>query len=83
MGSAPANRRGIAAGVMATARNTGMLFGIAIAGAVLTTLEVLHRPLLSALSTSFSIGAVIAAVGAFFTMVGEKKEIISSSEIKN
>lgn len=34
MGSAPANRRGIAAGTLATARTTGQLLGIAVASAV-------------------------------------------------
>lgn len=34
MGSAPANRRGIAAGTLATARTTGQLLGVAVASAV-------------------------------------------------
>jgi EmrB/QacA subfamily drug resistance transporter len=34
MGSAPANRRGIAAGTLATARTTGQLIGVALASAV-------------------------------------------------
>ncbi|HKU67679.1 MAG TPA: hypothetical protein VJP85_07885, partial [Candidatus Baltobacteraceae bacterium] len=34
MGSAPANRRGIAAGILATARTTGQLLGVSVAGAV-------------------------------------------------
>jgi MFS family permease len=34
MGSAPANRRGIAAGVLATARTTGQLLGVCVAGAI-------------------------------------------------
>jgi EmrB/QacA subfamily drug resistance transporter len=37
MGSAPRARQGIAAGVLATARNAGMVMGIGISGAVLTT----------------------------------------------
>lgn len=39
MGSAPQNRRGIAAGTLATARTTGQLLGVAIAGAVYFTRE--------------------------------------------
>jgi MFS family permease len=73
MGSAPANRRGIAAGVMATARNGGMMFGVAVAGAVVTTLDVFHRPLLDAVSVSFCIAAVASAIGAGFTLIREKK----------
>lgn len=34
MGQAPANRRGIAAGILATARTTGQLLGISVAGAI-------------------------------------------------
>lgn len=39
MGSAPQNRRGIAAGTLATARTTGQLLGVAVAGAVYFTRE--------------------------------------------
>jgi EmrB/QacA subfamily drug resistance transporter len=34
MGAAPPNRRGIAAGILATARTTGQLLGISVAGAI-------------------------------------------------
>jgi EmrB/QacA subfamily drug resistance transporter len=34
MGNAPPNRRGIAAGILATARTTGQLLGISVAGAI-------------------------------------------------
>jgi MFS family permease len=34
MGHAPPNRRGIAAGILATARTTGQLLGVSIAGAI-------------------------------------------------
>ena len=37
MGAAPRNRQGIAAGVLATARNVGMVLGVGLAGAVFTT----------------------------------------------
>ncbi len=39
MGSAPSHRRGIAAGTLATARTTGQLVGVAVAGAVYFTLD--------------------------------------------
>ncbi len=37
MGSAPRNRQGIAAGILATSRNTGMALEIGISGAIFTT----------------------------------------------
>ncbi|HMC54576.1 MAG TPA: DHA2 family efflux MFS transporter permease subunit [Gemmatimonadaceae bacterium] len=38
MGAAPRHRQGIASGVLATARNVGMVLGVGVAGAVFTTL---------------------------------------------
>lgn len=38
LGAAPPNRRGIASGVLAGARNVGMVLGVGLAGAVLTTI---------------------------------------------
>jgi EmrB/QacA subfamily drug resistance transporter len=37
MGAAPRNRQGVASGVLAMARNVGMVLGIGLAGAILTT----------------------------------------------
>lgn len=37
MGAAPRHRQGIASGVLATARNVGMVLGVGLAGAVFTT----------------------------------------------
>ena len=37
MGSAPRNRQGIASGILATARNVGMVLGIGVSGAILTS----------------------------------------------
>lgn len=38
MGAAPRNRQGIAAGILATARNLGMVLGVGLAGAIFTTI---------------------------------------------
>src|SRR4030043_773181 len=38
MGSAPKSRQGIAAGILATSRNFGMVLGVGIAGAIFTTI---------------------------------------------
>lgn len=44
MGAAPKSRQGVAAGIMATARNFGMALGIGLAGAILTTVLARHNP---------------------------------------
>ncbi|MEA4909059.1 MAG: MFS transporter [Anaerolineaceae bacterium] len=44
MGAAPGNRQGIAAGILATARNVGMALGTGLAGAILTTFLGSSRP---------------------------------------
>lgn len=42
MGAAPMHRQGIAAGILATARNVGMVLGVGIAGAVFTSVLARH-----------------------------------------
>jgi len=68
MGSAPHNRQGIAAGMLATARNVGMVLGVGLAGAIFTT--VLARgdafaptTLFNAAQTSFTAIILIAVLG--------------------
>ena len=76
MGSAPRNRQGIAAGIMATARNFGMVLGVGLAGAIVTTVTV-SRPsatLAEAVAASFFAAAVIAALGTLTSMIGGKEE---------
>jgi EmrB/QacA subfamily drug resistance transporter len=69
MGSAPAACQGIAAAVLATARSLGMVLGIGIAGAILTTVlatDLGGNPgagLYEALRLSFVVAAAITAVG--------------------
>lgn len=74
MGAAPPHRRGIASGILAEARNVGMVLGVALAGAVFTS--VLHgtQPggnpaTFSALSMGFFAAAIVAAAGAVVAMV--------------
>lgn len=71
MGAAPRHRQGIAAGVLALARNVGMVLGVGLAGAVFSTM--LARglaagsadALFAALRTSFIVAAAVAlAAGA-------------------
>lgn len=67
MGAAPLHRQGIASGVLATARNVGMVLGVGFAGAVFTT--VLARSatptsgLPAAVRASLLAAAMLAAIG--------------------
>jgi hypothetical protein len=67
LGSAPVNRQGIAAGLLATARNVGMVLGVGFAGAIFTT--VLARVnsstpgLFMATQTSFQAIVFVALAG--------------------
>lgn len=72
MSAAPPNRRGIAGGVMATGRNVGVMFGVALAGAVGTTMQALRYSLPAAITASFCVAAFIAALGTAVTLVRGK-----------
>ena len=76
MGAAPPNRQGIAAGVLATARNAGMVLGVGLAGAILTT--VLHRggagALVRAVDLGFAVTAALAVVGVATAAIGGGRE---------
>jgi MFS family permease len=68
MGAAPRHRQGIASGVLATARNVGMVLGVGLAGAVFTTV-VAHAAvpadgLVAGVRASLFVAAAIALVGA-------------------
>jgi len=71
MGSAPADRQGVAAAVLATARSVGMVLGIGMAGAILTTVLAAHPAgdsepgLYPALRLAFLAAAAITALGAW------------------
>ncbi|MEP6508264.1 MAG: MFS transporter [Gemmatimonadales bacterium] len=69
MGAAPRQRQGIAAGVLATARNLGMVLGIGLSGAVFTTMMA-HNfdappldAMVMAVRASLFVAAGLAAVG--------------------
>lgn len=69
LGAAPPHRRGIASGVLAAARNVGMVIGVGIAGAVLTT--VLARAgdhaVVAGVSRGLEVAAAITALGLVTT----------------
>jgi EmrB/QacA subfamily drug resistance transporter len=79
MGSAPRERQGTAAGVLATARNTGMMVGIAISGSVYTMMSrhfASENPSsgnfsIEAMKTAVIIGAVISISGALLALIGK------------
>lgn len=75
MGSAPRDRQGIAAGVAATARSVGMVLGVGLAGALLTT--ILERgpkgapaSLFRAVDAGFLVAAGVAALGVTTSAAG-------------
>ena len=74
MGSAPRHRQGIAAGILATARNFGMVLGVGISGAIFTTIlaqgqgsaavgEATGAALYQATRISFVVAAIIVLAG--------------------
>ncbi len=71
MGSAPRHRQGIASGVLATARNVGMVLGVGFSGAIYTSLLVRDPGALSgdtssvftAIATSFLAAVSFALLG--------------------
>jgi EmrB/QacA subfamily drug resistance transporter len=78
MGSAPRARQGIAAGIMATARNVGMVLGVGLAGAVLassTAAGLLSSTgeagtgIYTAMRVALMVATVIAGVGAITSAV--------------
>ena len=86
MGSAPKSRQGIAAGILATARNFGMVLGVGIAGAIFTTVlahassgsgapvgAVQNGAIYQALETSFLVAALITILGVITCLVRVRK----------
>jgi MFS family permease len=77
LGSAPLHRRGIASGILAEARNVGMVLGVGLAGAVFTTLLHDDQPgphpvFFRAIGASFLVAAGVAAVGAAVAATGKR-----------
>jgi hypothetical protein len=75
MGAAPRHRQGIASGVLATARNLGMVLGVGISGAVFTTLlEHAGTPgagLVRGVQSSLYVAAGIALLGTVTAFTNE------------
>ena len=72
MGAAPRGRQGIASGVLATARNAGMVMGVGISGAVLTTVMTTssgQHPLADGVRAALFVAAGLSTVGAVTSMI--------------
>jgi MFS family permease len=82
MGSAPTNRQGIAAGLLATARNVGMVLGVGLSGAIFTT-TISRGPtgddasLFYAIQVSYLSMVLIAGLGLMVTSFHKERRISS------
>lgn len=78
MGAAPRERQGVAAAIMATARNVGMVLGVGLAGAVFTSVMAsrggVPSALFAAARASFISGAIVAGVGAAISLIRGKTD---------
>lgn len=65
LGSAPRQRQGIASGILATARNVGMVLGVGLAGAIFTSITAQggDPALFTAVSTGLLVASGLAAAG--------------------
>jgi len=68
MGSAPRDRQGIASGILATARNTGMVIGVGLSGAIYTAVLARHgdhgaKAVFAGADASFIVGTGTACLG--------------------
>jgi EmrB/QacA subfamily drug resistance transporter len=85
MGSAPRYRQGIAAGTMATARSVGMVLGVGLAGAILTT-QLGHQSasqnpaLFDAIQISFIVTTVLALLGALTSIIQQREDLTRSKQ---
>ena len=81
MGAAPKHRQGLAAGVLATARNAGMVLGIGIAGAIFTSFLTRHTPtaLFEGIRASFLAASAMGFLGCLTSAV--RKDDRHDSEV--
>lgn len=70
MGAAPRHRQGIAASVLATARNGGMALGVGVAGAIFSTMQTqFGGTIFDAISAGLLAAAIVALGGAAMSAV--------------
>jgi EmrB/QacA subfamily drug resistance transporter len=83
MGAAPRHRQGIASGILASARSVGMVLGVGLAGAILTT-KLAGNPeagLFSGTSLGFQITALIALLAGLISLFQKDLQKIKSPSI--
>jgi len=75
MGAAPRNRQGVAAGMLAMARNVGMVLGIGMSGAILTTALAVdpQRGIFNAMTPGFLAGMGIALLAALASSLRQEQ----------
>ena len=85
LGAAPPSRRGIAAGILAEARNVGMVLGVGLSGAIVSTVMETHDrgpdapdALFAAVRASLLAAAAIALAGAAVCIVRAKRTAAGS-----
>lgn len=82
MGSAPKERQGVAAAILATARSVGMVLGVGLSGAVLTTLTAGSEAplpttaLVRAVDAGFLLATGIAVLGVFTSAATEPIRVV-------
>lgn len=74
MGAAPANRRGIAAGMLATARTSGQLLGVCVAGAIYFFREQQLRAQSHSFAPATSVFFAVAALMVIVTVLSYMRE---------
>lgn len=75
MGAAPRNRQGVAAGMLAMARNVGMVLGIGMSGAILTTALAVDPQggIFNAMTPGFLAGMGIALLAALASSLRQEQ----------
>jgi EmrB/QacA subfamily drug resistance transporter len=74
MGAAPTNRQGIAAGMLATARNVGIVLGVGMAGAILTTTLAQNHALIEAIAWALHAAAAAALLGGIVSLTRPRRK---------
>jgi len=76
MGSLPKEQLGIAAGVMGTMRNTGMVIGVAVSGAVFSNRFAYYgNAFLPAFRDAYTVSAIICSIAVLISLVRSRSKI--------